>query len=140
MADKASLDQKTQTKLAALASALRPLQTELGLPQLLALLTIAGEPGLSVNELADRLDLPQQTASRYVAALAGRYQGAFGPVNAEDHGRSKLDPLITQEVSQSYPRRRALFVSKQGRVLLDAMAKRLGQVLDISRHETEGTG
>jgi DNA-binding MarR family transcriptional regulator len=139
MTDKASLDEETAAKLAGLANALRPLQAELGLPQLLALLTIAGEPGLSVNGLADRLDLPQQTASRHVAALAGRYQGVFDPVDSENSGRSKLDPLISQEISESDPRRRALFISKQGRALLDGVAKRLGPVSDGSRRKKRET-
>jgi DNA-binding MarR family transcriptional regulator len=139
MADKATIDKNTQAKLAALADALRLLQAEIGLPQLLALLTIAGEPGLSVNELAERLGLPQQTASRHVAVLTGRYQGMFGPVDIENPGRSKLEPLITQEISQSDPRRRALFTTKQGRALLDAMAECLGSVADVSRRERGGT-
>ena len=125
MAEKATVSEDTRAKMVNLANALRPVQDELGLPQLLALLTIASEPGLSVNDLADRLDLPQQTTSRHVAALAGRYQGMFGADAAEYTARSKLAPLIIQEISQSDPRRRALFISKQGRSLLDAMAKRL---------------
>jgi DNA-binding MarR family transcriptional regulator len=132
------MDEKTLAKLASLANALRPLQAELGLPQLLALLTIAGEPGLSVNELADRLGVPQQTASRHVGALAGRYQGVFESVVSETSGRSKLDPLISQEISQTDPRRRALFISKQGRALLNATAERLGPVSDNSRNEKGG--
>jgi DNA-binding MarR family transcriptional regulator len=134
MMDKANFEQETTAKLAGLANALRPLQPELGLPQLLALLVIAGEPGLSVSDLADRLGIPQQTASRHVAILAGRYQGAFGPTS-ENSGRSKLDPLISQEISESDPRRRALFISKQGRSLLDGVAKRLGSVPDGSRRK-----
>jgi DNA-binding MarR family transcriptional regulator len=126
MANKANIDSKTLAKLAGLASALHLLPAEIGLPQLLALLTIASEPGLSVNELADRLRMPQQTASRHVAVLAGRYQGMFGAMASEDAGRSKLEPLITQEISQSDPRRRALIISTQGRALLDAMADCLG--------------
>ena len=57
------------SQLVALANALRPLQADLSLSQLLALIAIAVEPGLSVNELADRLNIPQQTASRHVAGL-----------------------------------------------------------------------
>ena len=74
----ARIDEPTRTKLAGLADALHGVRAELGLPQLLALLTIANEPGLSVNELAERLALPQQTTSRHVAALSWRYQGIFG--------------------------------------------------------------
>ena len=92
MAEKATLNGETRNRLIGLAEALRPIQDELGLPQLLALLTIATEPGLSVNELAEHLELPQQTASRYVATLAGRYHGMFGPDATEETARSKLGP------------------------------------------------
>jgi DNA-binding MarR family transcriptional regulator len=139
MAKKVTIDSKRRAKLAGLANALHLLPAEIGLPQLLALLAIAGEPGLSVNELADRLGMPQQTASRHVAVLAGRYQGMFGAMASEDAGRSKLEPLITQEISQSDPRRRALIISTQGRVLLDAMADCLGHADDFSRHDGGAT-
>ncbi len=99
-----------------LSRGLQALQSDLSLPQLLALLRIAVEPGLSVNELGERLGASQQTASRHVAALLGRYQGPSE--TGGDASRSKLDPLILQEVSQMDPRRRALYVSSQGRAVL----------------------
>jgi DNA-binding MarR family transcriptional regulator len=132
MGDGANIDRTRQANLACLASALRLLRAEIGLPQLLALLTIAIEPGLSVSQLADRLGLPQQTASRHVAVLAGRYQGMFGPIDTENPEGSKPDSLITQEISQSDPRSRALFISVHGRVLLEAMARHLTRVTDVS--------
>jgi DNA-binding MarR family transcriptional regulator len=125
MSRKADFTEQTRSKLASLASALAAVQDELTLPQLLTLITIATEPGLSVNELADRLSVPQQTASRYVATLAGRYQRLFGSSD-QDGDRSSLPPLVTQEISQSDPRRRALFISKQGGALLTSIAKQLG--------------
>lgn len=139
MVEKATLDKMTQERLAGLANALRVVQFELGLPQLLSLLAIAAEPGLSVNELAERVGLPQQTASRHVATLAGRYQGAFEPIAGDGQTRLKLDPLITQEISQSDPRSRALFISRQGRALLDAMAERLAPVVETSHSKMGGT-
>jgi DNA-binding MarR family transcriptional regulator len=138
MADRADIHQKTQAKLAGLASALRLLQSEIGLPQLLALLAIAQEPGLSVGELADRLGLPQQTASRHVAILAGRYQGMFGPTEDENPARARLEPLIAQEISGSDPRRRALYISMQGRALLEDMVGRLDLVANVSAKEMRG--
>jgi|ERR1039458_4291549 DNA-binding MarR family transcriptional regulator len=102
--------------LVALANALRPLQADLSLSQLLALIAIAAEPGLSVNELADRLNIPQQTASRHVAGLLGRYQ--LAAVDTAD-ARSKMDPLIKQEINSEDPRRRALFLSDDGQQLLE---------------------
>ena len=112
------------SKLRAIVEALEPLQGDLGMPQLLALAQIAMQPGLSVNELAERLGCPQQTASRYVAALLGRYQSP-PDANGTGPGRTKLDPLITQEISQSDPRSRALYVSKQGVALLERMLSKL---------------
>jgi DNA-binding MarR family transcriptional regulator len=104
------------SQLVALANALRPLQADLSLSQLLALIAIAVEPGLSVNELADRLNIPQQTASRHVAGLLGRYQ--LASADAAD-ARSKMDPLIKQEINSEDPRRRALFLSDDGQQLLE---------------------
>lgn len=99
-----------QKSVIAMRDALRNIQRELGLGQAVALLTIAAEPGLSVNDLADRLELPQQTASRYAAILLGRYEaaGAAGPSEA----------LISQEVSVDDPRRRALFLTPEGEALI----------------------
>jgi DNA-binding MarR family transcriptional regulator len=101
--------------LRGMLAALEPIQADLSMAQLLALIRIALEPGLSVNELADRMQCPQQTASRHVAALLGRYETSS---ESQNTGRSQLDPLISQEISQTDPRRRALFISTQGRTLL----------------------
>lgn len=95
--------------------ALMAVQSELSLPQLVALLTIALEPGLSVNDLADRIGLPQQTASRYVAVLLGRY---------ETPGQSPLHPLISQAVSEDDPRKRALFLTAAGQALVRRLLPR----------------
>jgi DNA-binding MarR family transcriptional regulator len=105
-------------RLESLLTCLQPLQSELSLPQLLALFQIALNPGLSVNELGERLSCPQQTASRHVAALLGRYQGEVVAIGAQGGSRSKLEPLITQEISQSDPRSRALSLSKHGVVFV----------------------
>lgn len=95
--------------------ALAGVQAELSLPQLVSLLTIAAEPGLSVNDLADRTGLPQQTASRYVAILLGRY---------ETPGQSPLHPLISQAVSEDDPRKRALFLTAAGEDLVSRLSPR----------------
>jgi DNA-binding MarR family transcriptional regulator len=116
------LDDTERPVLDRLIRSLQPFQAELSLPQMLALLRIATEPGLSVNELADRLNCPQQTASRYVAALMGRYQT---PSDDSGNARSKLDPLVTQAINQSDPRSRALFISSQGRVALKKLVSTL---------------
>ncbi len=78
----------------------------LGLGPLGALLAVASEPGLSVNDLADRLGVPQQTASRHVSQLMGRYQ--------ESAAEEPPAPLLEQRVSVEDPRRRALFLTPDG--------------------------
>ena len=89
-----------------LLQALTPVEETLGLPLLLVLAAIAREPGLSVNDLADRLNAPQQTASRHVSTLQGRYAAP-----GRDFGAT---PLITIEVSRSDPRKRALHLTRAG--------------------------
>ncbi len=102
-------------RLIALSEGLSAWQNVLSLPQVLALITIARNPGLSVNELADNLGLPQQTVSRHVAILLGRYQ------TLETMEAGTL-PFIRQEISASDPRRRALFLSEEGLAMLKAIA------------------
>lgn len=88
----------------------------MGLGQLGALLAVASEEGLSVNDLADRIGAPQQTASRYAAQLMGRYQEAGDDKPAI--------PLVEQRVSLDDPRKRALFLTADGaavvRVIVEA--------------------
>lgn len=112
-----NLEGKEQLFFSNLVRAIEPVQAELSLSQFLALCRVAIEPGLSVNDLAERMRCPQQTASRHVAALLGRYE-TYGDADGDSGGRSKFDPLIAQEISQNDPRKRALFVSNQGRILL----------------------
>lgn len=92
--------------VAALRDGLRAVQAELSLPQLVCLLTIASSPGLSVNDVADACGIPQQTASRHVSVLLGRYEtvGGGGPAEA----------LIHQGVSDEDPRKRSLFLTQYG--------------------------
>jgi DNA-binding MarR family transcriptional regulator len=111
----AFIDRETD-RLAAMAEALRPLQTVLSLSQLLALIAIERTPGLSVNELAESLGLPQQTVSRHVAILLGRYQ------TMPDGPPASMTTFIRQEISASDPRRRALFLSNEGLALLKSLA------------------
>jgi DNA-binding MarR family transcriptional regulator len=74
------------------------------------LVAIAAEPGISVNELAQRIDVPQQSASRYVSVLLGRYQDPMaGP-------QTRI--LVEQRISEEDPRRRALFLTLEGTTLL----------------------
>lgn len=100
------------SRLDAIFAALLSCQSEISLPQALALIAIARNPGLSVNELAERLDQPQQTVSRHVAVLLGRYQISETIVPRA---------FIRQEVNVKDPRSRALFLSPDGQALLKAL-------------------
>jgi DNA-binding MarR family transcriptional regulator len=104
-----------------LRDALEPVAVEgLSLEVLTGLLTIALEPGVSVNELADRLHTPQQTASRYAAILLGRYQE---PTVAS--GQPPKWPLVVQEVHAEDPRRRAMFLTERGKEFVDVLLSHL---------------
>ena len=103
-------------RLAAISEALCAWQTVLNLSQVLALIAIARAPGLSVNELAESLGLPQQTVSRHVAILLGRYQ------TTPDVPSATMPTFIRQEISASDPRRRALYLSDDGLALLKSLA------------------
>lgn len=101
------------SRLDAVLEALRPWQSAISLSQALALIVIARHPGLSVNELAEKLDQPQQTVSRHVAILLGRYQTS-----------ETIEPraFIRQEINLNDPRSRALSLSEDGHTLLKALA------------------
>jgi len=100
------------SRLEAIYKAFSKYQAEISLPQALALIAIARTPGLSVNELAERLDQPQQTVSRHVAVLLGRYQTSEAVVPRA---------FIRQEINVKDPRSRALFLSPEGHSLLKAV-------------------
>lgn len=97
-------------RLKAMREVIASASVDLSMSQLLALLTVAVEPNLSVNDLAERMNVPQQSASRFVAILLGRHKAASG-VSLEE-------PLIYQEVSSSDPRKRALTLTTSGRKLI----------------------
>jgi DNA-binding MarR family transcriptional regulator len=100
---------RLQSQLAAVES--------LGLPSLISLLAIARNEGLSVTDLAEETGLPQQSVSRYVSMLLGRYQ-------LEAMSDSPI-ALIEQRINPADPRKRALFLTDSGRETI------MG-VLDIS--------
>jgi DNA-binding MarR family transcriptional regulator len=106
-------DDEHALKLEGLMHALLNVKSDVSLPQLVSLIAIGLKPGISVNELADLIDAPQQSASRYVSVLAGRYDGPPGV--------GVPDVLITQEISAADPRKRALYLSVEGRRLVQRM-------------------
>jgi DNA-binding MarR family transcriptional regulator len=100
-------------QIRSLRAVLRAVPDGLGLGQLAALLAVAAEPGLSVTDLSDCIDAPQQTGSRYAAQLMGRYQ--------DDFGRDQPNPLVEQRVSVADPRKRALYITPRGREVVKAI-------------------
>lgn len=108
----------------ALRDGLIPLGERINLTQLLALITVAAEPGLSVNELADRLGLPQQTASRHVSILLGRYAS----INEGERG----PPLLTQAVNENDSRSRALFLTDDGARLVSELVSNITSSVERS--------
>jgi DNA-binding MarR family transcriptional regulator len=100
-------------RLEAVFESLRPFQSSISLSQALALIAIATRPGLSVNELAEKLDQPQQTVSRHVSVLLGRYQTSETVVPTV---------FIRQEINVNDPRSRALFLAPEGETLLKTLA------------------
>jgi DNA-binding MarR family transcriptional regulator len=105
--------------LEVIRKALLGLPTGLSLEHAIALLTIALEPGLSVNDLADRIRCPQQSASRYASALLGRYRSLVSEIDR--------DPLIVQQINPDDPRRRALFLNENGRQVIARMIAAVGK-------------
>lgn len=72
----------------------------------MALITITQRPGISVNELAELLRVPQQSASRCVSVLLGRYS---------DIGEENLLPVfISQTINENDPRKRSLAPTAAG--------------------------
>lgn len=112
-------EQEDTKRLERLSRALKPVQETLALPTLLALIEIGKSPGMSVNELAERIGSPQQTASRHAAILLGRYQTSTA-TNAP-----RPMPLIAQEVKADDPRSRALFLTTDGKALIRTLLKTL---------------
>ena len=74
------------------------------------LAVIAACPGISINELAEKLSTPQQTVSRYVGILLARYEDVVIAGSRR--------PLIVQTISEVDPRKRALQITTHGKQFL----------------------
>jgi DNA-binding MarR family transcriptional regulator len=116
--DRLAFRKDEAARLNVIRKALLSLPAGLSLEHAISLLTVALEPGLSVNELADRIRCPQQSASRYASALLGRYRSLVTEIERE--------PLIVQQINPEDPRRRALFLNENGRDVIDRMIAGLG--------------
>ena len=120
MSDRPHISALEVARLGALLTALHSIDVDLSLPLLLTLVAVARQPGMSINGLAKRIQVPQQTASRYVAILQGRYHLSSASAN------SFADkPLLSLQVSTNDPRRRALFVTSHGDDVLKGIINQL---------------
>jgi DNA-binding MarR family transcriptional regulator len=100
---------ETQDELSHLLEVLKILDTVL--PTYAKILAVvASKPGISINHLADELLLPQQTVSRQVGQLLGRY---------EDAQFSK--PLLKQEINENDPKKRSLILTSAGKSVLNSL-------------------
>lgn len=105
-------------QIARFYNCLRGIEPELSLPLLTTLFAIENSPGLSVNDLAEAIGVPQQTASRYVSILQGRYQ-QLG-TNENYFGK---EPWIEIAISPDDPRRRAINLTARGRSRIDTVMR-----------------
>jgi DNA-binding MarR family transcriptional regulator len=112
-------------QLVVLSEALKTIEQELTLPLMICLVSIAKKPGISVNDLASDVGIPQQTASRYIAILLGRYQSA-----TPQYDSLAGNPLVSLEVSAEDPRRRALYLTKRGKLVLKKLTDKLVRLGD----------
>jgi len=108
-----SLSADEEVRLSQLKASLSAVEG-LALPHLVCLIAIALEPGISVNELAERTGYPQQSVSRYVGVLLGRYQ--------DDEGGHAFFPLIEQLINKDDPRKRALQTTSEGEATVRRLA------------------
>lgn len=94
---------------AAFDAGLKVADPDLSIPLLRTLIAVFLKEDMSINDLADAIDVPQQSASRYVAILQGRYQTSDG------HGNSfTRAPLLTHKPSPGDLRRYELALTSRG--------------------------
>jgi DNA-binding MarR family transcriptional regulator len=106
-----------KSQLEALDAGLREAGPDLNIPSMRILIAVAIQPHLSIIELARKLGIRQQTVSRYVAYLQGRYQTA-----ASRRGFAR-EPLLGNRPDWTDGRRYELVLTPTGAVRLDAILK-----------------
>jgi len=90
----------------------RQLSGEMPMQQADILLTIAGSPGLTMGDVSKATGLSQSSVSRNVAALS-----TFHRLGQPGMG------LVTAEVDPREPRRRVLFLTTTGQVLVTRLMR-----------------
>jgi DNA-binding MarR family transcriptional regulator len=87
----------------------------MSIPLLRTLVAVSLNSDLSVTELADMIGIPQQSASRYVAVLQGRYQTP-GSTNVFAD-----EPLLAHKASATDLRRYELVLTPHGTARINAI-------------------
>ena len=107
-------------QVAALDAGLEITEPDLSIPLLRVLLTVFLKEHISVSELAESINVPQQSASRYVAILQGRYQTSG--VNQSSFVRA---PLLSVKPGTNDLRRYELELTNRGRSRLEDILSRI---------------
>ena len=97
-----------RTAAAALDAGLKVAEPDLSIPLLRTVIAVFLKTDMSVNDLADTIGVPQQSASRYVAILQGRYQTSDG---ASSFTKA---PLLMSKPSPTDSRRNELALTPHG--------------------------
>lgn len=100
-------------QLEALNEGLKVAENDMSIPLLRTLIAASLNPHLSVTDIAQVIGVPQQTASRYVAILQGRYQ------TAESASAFNRGPLLSHKPSANDLRRYELVLTPRGNARLD---------------------
>ena len=109
----------SKPRLEALDAGLKLAGVEMSIPLLRTLIAVALNQNQSVTELAELIGAPQQTASRYISVLQGRYQ------TADASSVFSREPLIVQKPSASDLRRYELHLTTRGAAKLEAILDRI---------------
>ena len=109
----------SKNRFAAFDAALKLAEPDLSIPLLRTLITVYLNPNLSVTELAEAIGVPQQTASRYVAILQGRYQ------TMDATSALSRDPLLATRPSSSDLRRYELVLTPRGVTKIETIVNKM---------------
>lgn len=93
---------------AALDAGLKLAEPDLSIPLLRTLIAVFLKVDMSINDLAEAIGAPQQSASRYVAILQGRYQTSEGATSFTKA------PLLMHKPSPNDSRRYELALTVHG--------------------------
>jgi len=104
--------------LVAIVEELREIHPDMTLNQLIVLLQVAANPGISQKDIMDKTGLADSSASRIVSILSEYGDRATGPFH--------LIELIPSKNDRRY---KELFMTKKGRALIDRLLNLMGKGL-----------